>query len=289
MQICVPLKNAPDLELGESKYFPPLKIITAKTVGTYGFGACDSSARGCTYSNDISCDPSCSKTQSTEEEVEAASGFSDDEIVEKEPDVVDVVEQQREKTIADDVDKIIDQIITETAQLETDMKEPSVTRYDRIAVEATTRSIAVNDEDDNLDGAENEIARKMASFTAPKQFLKEPLRSGEDDDMSGSKQPSKIIEPAAALKEIDIEPVATEDLSLAKSVATMTDSEEAESLSKALALTEKPSPTDEESMSLEDILKQIPEDMMLPSVTVAEITRIKFGLGIEIPGVSEGD
>ncbi|KZV47984.1 splicing factor 3B subunit 1-like [Dorcoceras hygrometricum] len=193
------------------------------------------------------------------------------------------------KTTADDVDKIIDQIITETAQMETDMEEPSVTRSDDIVVEGTTRSSAVNDEDDNLDGAENEIARKMASFNAPKQFLKEPLRSGEDDDMSGSKQPSKIIEPAAAEKEMDIEPVATEDLSLAKSVAMMTDSEEAESLSKALALTEKPSQTDEESMSLEDILKQIPEDMMLPSVTAAEITRIKFGFGIDILGVSEGD
>ncbi|KZV33781.1 hypothetical protein F511_30293 [Dorcoceras hygrometricum] len=35
MQICALLKNAPDMELGESKEFPPLKILTAKTVGTY--------------------------------------------------------------------------------------------------------------------------------------------------------------------------------------------------------------------------------------------------------------
>ncbi|KZV47095.1 hypothetical protein F511_32626 [Dorcoceras hygrometricum] len=35
MQICIILKGAPDLELGESKAFPPLKILTAKTVGTY--------------------------------------------------------------------------------------------------------------------------------------------------------------------------------------------------------------------------------------------------------------
>ncbi|KZV45735.1 splicing factor 3B subunit 1-like [Dorcoceras hygrometricum] len=72
--------------------------------------------------------------------------------------------------------------------METDMEEPSFTRSDDIIVEITTRQIAVNDEDDNLDGAENESSRKMASFTAPKQFLKEPLRSGEDDDMSGLKQ-----------------------------------------------------------------------------------------------------
>ncbi|KZV52414.1 splicing factor 3B subunit 1-like [Dorcoceras hygrometricum] len=165
-----------------------------------------------------------------------------------------------------------------------DFMEPVVTRSAEIEFE---HSIAVNDEDDNLDGAENEIARKMASSTAPEQFLKEPLRSGEDDDMSGSKQPSKIIEPATTEKDKEIEPVATEYLSLAKSVATMTDSEDTEPLSKFLELIDK-SKSDEESMPIEDILKQIPKGMMFPSVTATELTRIKFGLGIEIPGVNEG-
>ncbi|KZV43720.1 hypothetical protein F511_44233 [Dorcoceras hygrometricum] len=68
----------------------------------------------------------------------------------------------------------------------------------------------------------------------------------------------------------------------------MTDSEDTEPLSKVLELTDK-SKSDEESMSIEDILKQIPADMMLPSATATEITRIKFGFGIEIPGVNEGD
>ncbi|KZV35557.1 hypothetical protein F511_32417 [Dorcoceras hygrometricum] len=34
-QICVILKEDPDLTLGESKTFPPLRILTVKTVGTY--------------------------------------------------------------------------------------------------------------------------------------------------------------------------------------------------------------------------------------------------------------
>ncbi|KZV49916.1 splicing factor 3B subunit 1-like [Dorcoceras hygrometricum] len=68
-------------------------------------------------------------------------------------------------------------------------------------------SIVVNDEDDNLDGAENEISRKMRSSTAPEQFLKDPLRSAEDNNMSGFKQPSKINET----EEPDVvEPVAVE-------------------------------------------------------------------------------
>ncbi|KZV49494.1 hypothetical protein F511_36565 [Dorcoceras hygrometricum] len=35
VQICTLLKNVPDLELGDSKEFPPLKILTAKTVSRY--------------------------------------------------------------------------------------------------------------------------------------------------------------------------------------------------------------------------------------------------------------
>ncbi|KZV34546.1 hypothetical protein F511_28153 [Dorcoceras hygrometricum] len=35
VHICILLNGAPDLDLGESKEFPPLKILTAKTVGTY--------------------------------------------------------------------------------------------------------------------------------------------------------------------------------------------------------------------------------------------------------------
>ncbi|KZV22853.1 splicing factor 3B subunit 1-like [Dorcoceras hygrometricum] len=104
----------------------------------------------------------------------------------------------------------------------------------------------------------------MASATAPEQFLKEPLRSDdEDNDMSGFKQPR-----------IDFREV--------------TDSEDTEPLSKVLALTVK-STYDEESIPIDDLLDMIPADMMLPSVTAEEPTKIKFGLGIEIPGVKEGD
>ncbi|KZV22280.1 splicing factor 3B subunit 1-like [Dorcoceras hygrometricum] len=129
---------------------------------------------------------------------------------------------------------------------------------------------------------------KMASFTAPKQFLKEALRSGEDDDMSWFKQPSKIIEPGTTETDKDIEPVGTEDLSLAKSAATMTDSEDTGPLIKALEPTYS-TKSDEDSMSIEDILKHILADLIMPSMTAAEPTRINFALGIEIPRVNEGE
>ncbi|KZV29669.1 hypothetical protein F511_15477 [Dorcoceras hygrometricum] len=68
----------------------------------------------------------------------------------------------------------------------------------------------------------------------------------------------------------------------------MTESEDTGSVSTALELNVSTT-SDEESMSLEDILKKIPADVMLPSVTAAEITRIRFAPSIEIPGVHEGD
>ncbi|KZV26649.1 hypothetical protein F511_15814, partial [Dorcoceras hygrometricum] len=48
-------------------------------------------------------------------------------------------------------------------------------------------------------------------------------------------------------------------------------------------------PVTEEHMSIDDILTQISEDMMLPSVTAAEITKIRLGESISILGVQERD
>ncbi|KAK9125075.1 hypothetical protein Scep_013921 [Stephania cephalantha] len=60
------------------------------------------------------------------------------------------------------------------------------------------RSIAVNEDDDVPDAGESEVARKLASYTAPKSVLKEmPRGVGEDDnggDLGGFKKPQKIID-----------------------------------------------------------------------------------------------
>ncbi|KZV48588.1 hypothetical protein F511_22258 [Dorcoceras hygrometricum] len=124
-----------------------------------------------------------------------------------------------------------DVVITEIEQMGIDFVEPVVTRSAEIDIDGYEHSIAANDEDDNLDGAENQIARKMASKA--------------------------------------------------------TNSADTEPLIKALELTEKSSLSDEESMSIDDILKRIPDEMILPSVTAEEPTKLKFVLGIEIKGVKE--
>ncbi|KZV23906.1 splicing factor 3B subunit 1-like [Dorcoceras hygrometricum] len=235
VQICVLLKYSPDLELGESKEFPPLKILTAKTVGKYiaknkniyvdedepAVEKPEEKKKAVSKKRSVAtadepvlkkkgnlCTPTpkAQRRRVPKRKLVLPTG-SDDEIVEKEPDVENVVEQQGENTTADDVDKIFYQVISATEQMETYMEEQSLTRSHDIIVEITKRSIAVSDEDDNLDGAENETARKMASFTAPKQFLKEPLRSEEDDDMSGLKKPTAEITRIQFERSIEIREV----------------------------------------------------------------------------------
>ncbi|KZV17658.1 TMV resistance protein N-like [Dorcoceras hygrometricum] len=89
-----------------------------------------------------------------------------------------------------------------------------------------------------------------------------------------------VVEPAAKKKrtttEKDTEKEATVKV---KSVAEIIDSTDIEPLSKALELTEK-STSDEESMSKDDILKQISEEMMLPSTMAEEPTKINLDAGL---------
>ncbi|KZV32752.1 splicing factor 3B subunit 1-like [Dorcoceras hygrometricum] len=239
-QICVLLKGDPAVTLGEAKTFPPLKILSAKTVNTYVATNKTIDARGeydepevakveivgekavskkrpatasdapvvkkkktttgkaATAEKDLTlvvvaqeavpihivepisdmpaeC-PHASKRKAPKRKLRFPTG-SDDEIVEQEPAVETVVVKNKGTTSVDDVDNIIEQA--------------SATRSDDIAIDDTERSIAVNDEDDDIDGAENEISRTMTSDTAPKQFLIEPLISGEDEDISGFKQSTK--------------------------------------------------------------------------------------------------
>ncbi|XP_058207077.1 uncharacterized protein LOC131320393 [Rhododendron vialii] len=56
-------------------------------------------------------------------------------------------------------------------------------------------SIPVNDEEENLDAMDSEVARKLASYTAPKSILKDmPRGTGEDLDEAGFKRPQRIVD-----------------------------------------------------------------------------------------------
>ncbi|KAE9599335.1 hypothetical protein Lal_00044071 [Lupinus albus] len=57
-------------------------------------------------------------------------------------------------------------------------------------------SIPANEDDDNVDAMDNEVARKLASYTAPKSLLKEmPASTGSDADAEmGFRKPSRIYD-----------------------------------------------------------------------------------------------
>ncbi|XP_052174881.1 uncharacterized protein LOC127789869 [Diospyros lotus] len=62
--------------------------------------------------------------------------------------------------------------------------------------EGYEQSIPVNDEDyENFDSMDSEVARKLASYTAPKSLLKDMPRGGDEDaSMGGFKKPQRIID-----------------------------------------------------------------------------------------------
>lgn len=55
-------------------------------------------------------------------------------------------------------------------------------------------SIPVNEEDDEQDPAERDVARKLASYTAPKSILNDLPRGEVTDEDLGFKKPGKIID-----------------------------------------------------------------------------------------------
>lgn len=65
--------------------------------------------------------------------------------------------------------------------------------YGNNARDDYVQSIPVDDEEENADGMDSELVRKMASYTAPKSLLKEmPGVGGDADD--GFRKPSRIID-----------------------------------------------------------------------------------------------
>ncbi|KZV28272.1 hypothetical protein F511_26688 [Dorcoceras hygrometricum] len=105
----------------------------------------------------------------------------------------------------------------------------------------------------------------------------------EETDEEEPDKEEKVVEETKE-KEKDKEETVDKEKDDDKQDKETTDSEDMEPLSKVLRLTET-SVFDEESMAIDDILKQIPEDMILPSILAEEPTQIKFGRGIEIKEV----
>ncbi|KZV20606.1 hypothetical protein F511_21879 [Dorcoceras hygrometricum] len=236
-----------------AKTFPPLKIPTVKIVGMYV-----SKNKNITADEDEPVEKvvkkAATKMRPAPAIVDPATKKKRTAVgraapIEKDLSIVPV----RKLVLRDDfddetVENIIDQVIKERAEIvgmETDLEEP--------AVMETAGTYPV----------ETESRIDVSAITNYDEDSSLKVLSNEEGPLVETEKENE--------KEKDKE----------KSFAKMIDSIDTEPLSKVMDLTET-FKSDEESMSIDDLLAQIPEDMMLPSVTAAEPTKIKFGHGIQI-------
>ncbi|KZV39023.1 hypothetical protein F511_34454 [Dorcoceras hygrometricum] len=280
VQICILLKGAPDLDLGESKAFPPLKILTAKTVGTYVAknkniiaeeevaelvekGVKNAATKRRPAPAVV--EPAANKKRTTVRR--AAPTEKNLAVVPVAQDVepISVISAEspsarrrgnrgnsrKEPTVEEAVEDIVAKVIAETAEIaevETYLEEPVVMRTTEMEPVETESRIDVS---------------AITNYDAVTSFK---VLSNEEGPLVETEKD----------KEKDTEKEATDKR---KTNEKVTDFEDTEPLSKVLELT-KTSLYDEESMSIDDILRQIPKDLMLPSVMAEEPTNIRFGRGI---------
>ncbi|KZV27920.1 hypothetical protein F511_31785 [Dorcoceras hygrometricum] len=262
VHISILLKNIPDLELGDSEEFPALKILTAKTVGRY-IATNDKivvdSVEGLAGKSRVKKTPvkrAESKKRpavAIEEQVvkkkqtlngKAAPTKAKQELVSVALDAEPL--QTVDPTSADDVNTIIEQVIAEYAQLDTDVGSPVAPKADEM---------------------EQWLNLSYEEFIASDANRRVDTASDTDGELE------TVVEKHPVQRSKNADFGASEDLVLGKKNEGF--------------LSNKP--TDEELMSLDDLLMQISDDMMLPSVTAAEKTKIKFGLTVEIHEVQDTD
>ncbi|KZV22792.1 hypothetical protein F511_24839 [Dorcoceras hygrometricum] len=260
-QICVLLKGAPDLTLGETKTFPPLKILTVRTVGTY-FAKI--------------------KTITTEE-------------VADEPQVEKVVKKAATKRIpAPATEPIANRkrtTVGRAAPTENDLAlVPVATEAEPISIvpaespsarrrREPKRKLILQRVYDDEKSDEEEIVEQGTDKKRPaveKPTLEETV---EEIVAKIIAETTEEIGPLAEMEKEKEKETEKEAADKGKRVEKIIDSEDTEPLSKVLELT-KTSMSDEESMSIDDLLQHMPEDMMLSSVTAEEPTKIRFGHGI---------
>ncbi|KZV58047.1 hypothetical protein F511_38552 [Dorcoceras hygrometricum] len=123
---------------------------------------------------------------------------------------------------------------------------------------------------------ETESRIDVSSITNYDEIINFKVLSNEEGPLVETEKEKEKEKEKATWKETTVK---------GKQVEKINDSKDTESLIKVLELT-KPTLSDEESMSIDDILKQIPEDMLLPSVLAEEPTKIRFGHGIQIKEVN---
>ncbi|KZV43911.1 hypothetical protein F511_37075 [Dorcoceras hygrometricum] len=292
-QICVLQKGALDLTLGEANTFPPLKIHTIKSVGTYVAKNKYITAEEVTVEPPVekvvkkaaakrrpapAAEPVSKRKRTilgkaapTEKNLVIVPVVQDPEPISVVPAESPSVQRRRgpkRKLILQRVsdDEKSDEEVTAVVETEE-------TTYKEVSVEKeTTKEIGVTA---GMETVETESRIDVSAITNYDVVISFKVLSNEE---------GPLVEKE---KEEDKKNDETEEETSGKGkrVDKIIDSEDTEPLSKVLELIET-SMSDEESMSIDDLLQQIPEDMMIPYVTAEEPTKIKSGRGIMFKEIS---
>ncbi|KZV30690.1 hypothetical protein F511_19483 [Dorcoceras hygrometricum] len=186
--------------------------------------------------------------------------------------VVEPTEEERHASAqletTDDVDVIIEQVIAETSQLATD-------EGDQFFAETNVGEIVFGDTPvEKADDLEKWFDRSYEDFVS--RDAEQLIVSTSDLDKGTGTAETVAREqqvPMFVEKGTVAESEGSKDVVVAKVIEKSVDSNQ----------------IDEELITLDDLLMQISDDMMLPSVTAAEITKIKSDLPVEIKEVHDQD
>ncbi|KZV27303.1 adoMet-dependent rRNA methyltransferase spb1 [Dorcoceras hygrometricum] len=285
-QICVLLKGDLAVTLGEAKTFPPLKILSEKMVHTYIATNKTIDARGETDESDVAAVDIVKKKSVTKKRPAAVSEApvakkkrtSSGKAVSKEKDLAIV-------SVALDAEPI------QTVDPTSVMPAPYPPVPKRRAPKRKLRMTA---------GSDDEFVEKESAVETAVVVQKAPTSADDVDTIieeviaeTAQMEQADFVESAIAegieMETVLADPVVTKS----DNVIVEVDESSAATTAKEIDLATMPDvgqlSSGEELLSIDDLLKRIPGDMMLPSVLADEPTRIKFGHGISIPGVADGD
>ncbi|KZV42562.1 hypothetical protein F511_19916 [Dorcoceras hygrometricum] len=312
-QICVLLKGDPAVTLGDATIFPPLKILSEKTVHTYVAMNKTIDSRG-----DIE-EPEVAKvtvlkrrtvskkkyatTVDKKADVALVQEIEEKAVSKNRPAVVTEAKVAKKKkttsgkTVPKDQDLAIVSVALDVTPIQSvdPMSARSVAQPSSPKRKAPKRKLKLTPE------SNEEIVEKEFVLEAVVVEQKEPTSVDDVDTIieevivATEQMESDLVESNSAeglaRKTIVAEPVATKSDDIQNVVTehspAATD-EVVEPLSKVQETSVFPTPEDE-SMTIEEHLKLIPDGVMLPSLTSAEPTKVKFCDRIEIRDVEAGD
>ncbi|KZV15656.1 NB-ARC domain containing protein [Dorcoceras hygrometricum] len=309
----------PTVTLGEAKTFPPLKILSAKTVNTYVATNKTIDARGESDEPEVAKivivkKKSVSKRKSASIADKGADEVPVEVVAEK------VVSKKRSDASSDA--PVVKKTRTTTGKAASKKKDlglvslaPEVVPIQMIepisAVPAerppTPKRNTLKRKFRMLAGSDDEIVEKEPDVEEPildqsagTEKMKELEKTVEIDDVDTVIE--KILSDTAQMETDVVEPDFFEGVAMGTDLTDMeedsvkyrdTDIQFIESATKKDIDLEPVEdvgqiPLDEESLSIDDLLKRIQGYMMLPSVIAAEPAKIKFSNGISITGVYYG-